>query len=134
MAKIKVVGDAIVITSALKLEAIKRMEKYNPGSLEVKGGENGKEVVFKVGTTTGQGGVSKYGISFASATHDEEALACITMAVPAGLKTMEAIKEYIADDFAAALGYLATIEASAPAELEAIAASRQAVMDSVEVG
>ena len=42
MAKITIAGDAVVVTSALKLEDIKTIEKYRRNALVLKGGEDGK--------------------------------------------------------------------------------------------
>ena len=42
MAKIVIAGDAVVITSALKLEDIKTIAKYNPKALTLMGGEDGR--------------------------------------------------------------------------------------------
>lgn len=53
MAKIVIAGDAVVVTSAMKLEDIKTIEKYRPKELVLKGGEDGKEPIFGVGTTHG---------------------------------------------------------------------------------
>ena len=46
MAKITIAGDAAVVTSAMKLEDIKTIEKYRPKELVLKGGEDGKEPIF----------------------------------------------------------------------------------------
>mgnify|MGYP007102082194 CR=1 FL=1 len=43
MAKITIAGEAVIITSALKLEDIKKVQKYRPKELVLKGGEDGKE-------------------------------------------------------------------------------------------
>lgn len=43
MAKIKVVGNAAVITSNLTLGDIALVKAYRPEALALKGGENGKE-------------------------------------------------------------------------------------------
>ena len=87
MAKITIVGDAMVITSSKKLEDIKLLEKYRPKALCLyETNEDGKkEEVFKVGSTNGEGAINKYGASFASVTHDEEMLATITMPIPQGV-------------------------------------------------
>ena len=61
MAKIVIAGDAIVVTSALKLEDIRAIEKYRPNELVLKGGEDGKEPIFAVGTTAGAGNINAVG-------------------------------------------------------------------------
>lgn len=48
MAKIVIAGDAVVVTSAMKLEDIKTIEKYRPKELVLKGGEDGKEAIHSV--------------------------------------------------------------------------------------
>ena len=60
MAKITIAGDAAVVTSAMKLEDIKTIEKYRPKELVLKGGEDGKEPIFAVGTTNGAGDVKDW--------------------------------------------------------------------------
>ena len=66
MAKIVIAGDAVVVTSAMKLEDIKTIEKYRPKELVLKGGEDGKEPIFGVGTTHGAGSINAVGASFGS--------------------------------------------------------------------
>ena len=66
MAKITIAGDAVVITSAMKLEDIKTIEKYRAKALQLMGGENNKEVIFAMGTTRGTGSISKYGASLSA--------------------------------------------------------------------
>mgnify|MGYP000937705903 CR=1 FL=1 len=63
MAKIVIAGDAVVVTSAMKLEDIKTIEKYRPKELVLKGGEDGKEPIFGVGTTHGAGNINAVGAS-----------------------------------------------------------------------
>ena len=79
MAKITIAGDAAVVTSAMKLEDIKTIEKYRPKELVLKGGEDGKEPIFAVGTTNGAGNINAFGASFGDETRDDEKLACITL-------------------------------------------------------
>ena len=75
MAKITIAGDAAVVTSAMKLEDIKTIEKYRPKELVLKGGEDGKEPIFAVGTTNGAGNINAFGASFGAETRDDEKLA-----------------------------------------------------------
>lgn len=63
MAKIVIAGDAIVVTSAMKLEDIKTIEKYRPNALTLMGGEDGKEPIFAIGTTEGCGNINQVGAS-----------------------------------------------------------------------
>lgn len=42
MAKITIAGDAVVITSSLKLDDIKTIAKYRPKALTLMGGDDGQ--------------------------------------------------------------------------------------------
>lgn len=128
MAKITVAGDAIVVTSALKMEDIKTVEKYNPDALVLMGGEDGKEPVFRVATTSGDGNIGQYGASFGRTT--EGGLACVTIVDP---KMDGNIKEYVADKFGTAITQLEKIEAAMPDVLTAIAADKAKVMEHITV-
>jgi len=81
MAKIVIAGDAVVVTSALKLEDIHTIEKYRPKALVLKGGEDGKEPIFAIGTTSGAGNINEVGASFGRESHDEGKLATVTMVI-----------------------------------------------------
>ena len=54
MAKVKTMGQAIVVVSEVKLDDIKKIEKYRPEALVLKGGEDGKEEIFRIGTGAGK--------------------------------------------------------------------------------
>lgn len=129
--KITIVGDAVVITSALKLKDIEKIEQNRPEALVVKGGEDGKEPVFSVGTTTGSGRINQYGASFGSETHDEAKLATITMSLCEGFSGD--VREYVADELGAAVTYLEKLEETIPGVLEEIAAERASVLEHITV-
>lgn len=126
MAKITIVGDAIVVTSAVKLESIKALEAYGSKALSLfEKDENGKsEAVFKVGTTTGKGSINKYGASFNGETHNAEKLATITLEIPAGVEDAQA---YAVEKIGRAIIMLNKVEEQIPAALEAVAAERAAI-------
>ena len=125
MAKITTVGQAVVVTSELKLEEIKKVAKYRPNELQLKGGKDDKEVVFAIGI--GKGKINQYGASFDKETMDGEGKACITiMKEYEGDK--EKISELIADEFGAALINLEKIEAKLPAVIEEIDKEKAAVL------
>lgn len=130
--KINVNGNAIVVTSALKLEDIKTVEKFRPEALEVYGGKDGKELVFSIGTTKGEGSISKYGISFGAGNLTGTGEACVTV-MPKDVSA-DKVKEYIADNWGGALMHLKALETSVAAVLGEINTQKQAVMDSVTIG
>lgn len=130
MAKITIAGDAVVITSAMKLEDLTTIGKYRPNALVLKGGEDGKEEIFRIGVGKGCGEINKYGATFSSESHDDAKLATITMTARV---TGDDIREVIADEIGSAVTNLTTLEATLPAVLEAIKAERKAIIDSINV-
>ena len=128
MAKVKTVGQAIVVVSDVKLEDIEKVEKYRPEALVLKGGEDGKEEIFRIGT--GAGKINTYGASFGEATRDEEKLATITMTTN---YSGDNIKEFICDELGAALTNLGKLEKAIPEVIEAIDKDRAAIMEGIEL-
>lgn len=114
---IRIVGNAIVLTSKLKFATIQKMEKYNSNALCLieKNGEEENEI-FRV--MTGKlSSIAKHGIVFAEANKDGYAVA--TTLFPVGVTDK---KEYIKDNFATVLFMLKDLEAvieTSCAELEA---------------
>lgn len=115
--KIKIAGNAIVLTSKLKFDTIQKMEKYNRNALclvEVKNDEENE--IFRI--STGKlGSISKFGVVFTEANKDGFATA--TVLLPEGVTNK---KEWIKDNYATTLFMLADLEdavETACAELEA---------------
>ena len=80
MAKVTIAGNAVVITSSMKLADLATIKKYRPKALRLMGGENNKEELFVVDVGNGgNGGLNGVGACFCSATHDEAKKACITI-------------------------------------------------------
>ena len=131
MAKIVIAGDAVVVTSTLKMEDIKTIEKYRPNDLVLKGGEDGKEPIFRLGTTTCAGSINSVGVSFGREASDGSKLATITM-IAEGQKPGN-IKEWVADTLGGALVNLNALEAKLPEVLDAIAAQKATVMENITV-
>ena len=132
MAKINVVGDAVVVTSELKYPDIERIKKYRPEALTLYGGEDGKEPVFCIGLTSrSRGCLNAIGAEFGGMSHDGSEKATITMipTIPAGAD----IKEVIADTFGAGIALLERMEAKLPEVLNAINTERDTIMSHIEV-
>lgn len=129
MAKIVIAGDAVVIKSELKLEEIKTIEKYNAKALTLMGGEDGKEPIYRIGSTTGDGSINSVGASFGRA--DAEGKAYVTM-VMQNVPTEKA-KDWVADTLGAALMNLNALEAKLPEVLASISAQRATVMENISV-
>lgn len=130
MAKITVAGDAVVITSAMKLEDIKTIEKYRPSALTLMGGEDNKEPIFAVGTTRGTGTISKFGASFGGETHDEQKLATITLCASG---VTGDITDWVADNIGVAIINLNRLEDRLPAVLRGIADEKAEVVSNIVV-
>lgn len=131
MAKITVVGEAIVITSTLKREDIEKVAKYRKNALVLKGGEDGKEPIFKIGLTkSNAGSINQYGAEFGGETHDDAKLATITLAAP-GLG--ENARDEVAELVGAAILNLNKLEETIPAVLEEINAERDRVLENIVV-
>lgn len=130
MAKIVIAGDAVVVTSAMKLEELEQIKKYRPESLILKGGEDGKEPIFAINVVNGGGSINKYGASFGMATHDEEKFATVTL-IASGVK--DDIKEFVTDELGSALINLNKLEETLPEIVQSIAADRSQIMESISV-
>lgn len=130
MAKTKIFGEAIVVTSAIKLEDLKKVERYSRDSLILKGGEDGKQPIFGVCVAQeGMGNISSISVSFAPTTRNAEGYATVTMTIPDGVANA---KEWMVDKFGGALMNLAALEKELPAVVEKIKADAKAVADSIE--
>ena len=130
MAKITIVGDAVVITSAVKLEDIKTVAKYRPKALTLMGGEDGKEPIFRLGVTNGTGNITKYGAEFGSETHDEQKKAVMTLVCSGGAGD---IKEAVADSIGAFVLNLNKLEETLPTVLAEIQQEKDKSLESIEV-
>lgn len=129
MAKIKITGDAMVITSAKRLEDIKILEKYRPKALMLFS-EDGKEAIFKVGTTSGDGSIGAYGVGFNSASHDREKLATITKMIPSDV---EDIKQYVEDTVGTAIINLNKVEENLDEALKEVADERAKIRENIVI-
>lgn len=129
MAKVTVVGNALVITSSLKLEDIARIAKYRPEALVLKNKENG-EPIFKVGTTVGGGSLSKYGAEFAESSRDSEKRAVLTLGFES---KAEDLKKGIADAVGDSLIKLNKVEENALAVLDEIAKEEEELLNSITI-
>lgn len=129
MAKVTILGGAVVVTSEFKFDEIKMVEKYRPKELVLMGGEDNKDEVFRIGTTVGNGSICEYGASFGRRTRGEEEKAMITFTI----ENIENLKEYITDEFGSAIMNLNKIEEKIPDVIEEIKREREKVMSGITV-
>lgn len=131
-ATIAVVGEAVVITSNLLLEDIKSVAKYRPEKLQLKGGEDGKDVVFVIGVApNARGSINSVGAEFGNIPQDGTGCATITIDRPRvdGMGTKEAVAERIGT----AILDINKMEAILPAVIEEIANEKAAIMENITV-
>ena len=129
-AQVKINGAAAVVTSALRLEDWKRIEKYAPELLKIVDPET-NDVLFKVKTCEcGGGSINKNGVCFGPETYaTAEGYATVTVVLNVDVEDKRAaVKELMGS----ALMDLKTIEESAP-EVLADIAEKEAEIDGLIV-
>ena len=133
MAKVKIVGDAVVLTSELKLDDIKLVEKVCPKALSLYEEENGREVqVFSIATakTEGfKGAVTESGITFGRASRDG-GYAQITMGLP---QVEGDVKEAVADLIGGPVMNLNKLEHELPCVIQDILDAKADMLDCIEI-
>lgn len=129
MTKIVVAGDAVVVTSAMKLEDLRTIKKYRPNALTLKNEETG-EPVFMIDVVDGKGSINKFGASFGSETRDDDKLATITLIAS---DVVGDIKECVADKLGAAITNLNILENTLPVVLNEIGAEKARILDSITI-
>lgn len=131
MAKVTIAGNAVVVTSSVKLEELYTIMKYRPAALTLMGGKGNDEEIFTIDVGVDDcGDLNLYGAYFCNETHDEAKLACITMCLDG---VDGDIKEFVADQLGGALMNLGKLEQTLPSVLESIKAERQAIMANITV-
>jgi hypothetical protein len=127
--KYTVSGNALVITSGMKLADLATIKKYRPKALKLMGGENNKEEIFCIDVCEfGEGSINSIGACFCGATHNEEKLACITIMLE-GVRGD--VKEYVADKYGEAFMHLSALEATLPAVLAEIETQKAGIMANI---
>lgn len=130
MAKIVIAGQAVVVTSAMKLADLRKIAQYRPGALTLRGGDDGKEPIFKIGVTNGTGELNKYGAAFGAETHDDEKLATITLMVDS---VQGDIREEVAEAIGVPVLNLNKLEETLPAVLAEIEREKAAILGNITV-
>lgn len=130
MAKITIAGDAVIVTSALTLEDIRKIEKYRPKALVLTEGDE-NEPVFAIGTTEGAGNINSVGVSFGRETRDGRGFATVTMCIAP--EEGEDVVEFVADKIGGAIMNLNKLEATLPQVLTEINLERAEIMRNITV-
>lgn len=127
MATIKVIGNAVVIESAIKFADIEQVKKYRPDALTLTDEE--KNPLFRIDVGS-KPQANEFGIVFDGKTHDENGYATYTQLIPA---TGGNVKDAIADIYGKTVLLLTKYEEAFPAVLADIKAEREAVLDSIKL-
>lgn len=131
MAKINVVGRAMVVTSAVKLEDWKSVQKYRASALKLieKDEDGNKKEIFRVMVDeSGMGSVSNFGLVWGAA--DASGKATVTKLIP---DCVDDVETYIVDTFGAALMNVNKIEEAIPSAIEDAEKEREAILESVTI-
>ena len=130
MAKTKILGTAVTITSAVKVADFKTLAKFKPAALALTEVVDGvKEEKFSVALGTSPS-VTKYGIVFDSANTD--GYAEVTLQIPASIAA-DKRKEYVADTYGYALLNLNQLEGQIAEVMAETEADFIAINDGIEV-
>ena len=128
-ASVKILGAACVVESDYTLAQIKLLEKFRPSATALyKGDGQNKEMIFKVGTTTGNGSINAFGASFGSASSNGKA--AITMMIPDGVESPLAWAE---EAIGVSILHLNKVEAQFGESIEDVAAEQEAVRAAIQV-
>ena len=131
MAKIKIVGDAVVVTSSHKKEDLLTIAKYRPEALTLMGGEEGKTPIFCIiAKESGKPSFDAHGAVFTGETRDESKLATLTLTAD---DIKGDVKDWAADKYGTAIERLTALEATFPRVLEEIAAAKAKVIESITI-
>ena len=131
MANVKKFGEAVVITSAAKLEDIRKIAKYRPEALILR--DENDEPLFGICVSANRRGeISPFGIEFGGCDGNGFAQMTAAYAGPAG--DDDAVKAAIADSIGAQVAMLTKLEESFPALIEEIDAEVAAILASIEIG
>ena len=130
MAKTKILGTAVTITSAVKVADFKTLAKFKPAALALTEVVDGvKEEKFSVALGTSPS-VTKYGIIFDSANTD--GYAEVTLQIPASIAA-DKRKEYVADTYGYALLNLNQLEGQIAEVMAETEADFIAINDNIEL-
>lgn len=130
--KTGIYGDSFVITSDFTLDQLKKVSKFRPSALQLKGGEDNKQTLYTVLTSDKPGGFNNVGAIFGSESHDGSGKATITMDV--NTVPGEDKRKAIAEEYGRGLSYLKQIEDSLQEAIDEIEAEQNAIIESITLG
>lgn len=120
MKKIKVVNNAVTVTSDLSLENIRTLMQYAPEALKItqKNKKDEEVEVFAISTTMAEPSINEFGINFTQETENNHAT--ITALFPDFINTEEEKNQFLKDHFFEVTKNLITIEKQAKKALDTL--------------
>lgn len=129
MANIIISGSALTLKSAIKLDDLKKLAKYDPAALEMR--DEKDRLIFKVSIAgEGHGSVAEKAIFFAPVTHDPDGLATVNLAIPGCVKDA---KDYVADMMGSAYPKLVELEGTMESAVAAVDAAKEQMLENITV-
>lgn len=130
MAKVTIAGQAIVVTSTMKLSDLETIKKYRPEALTLYEGEGKeKEPVFAIGISSGNGNIGTYGAEFNRA--NAEGFAQLTMGVC--VTPEEDVKDFVTEEIGRPLLKLNKLEETLASVVSEINAETAAIEQNITV-
>ena len=133
MAKITIVGEAVVVTSEIKMEDLKKVMKYRPDALTVYGGEENKEPIFRVATSKCNfGRINRMGAEFGGVAKDGSGKATITLTLNNAGEDVD-VREIVAEQVGVGILHLNKIEERLPEVIAEIDAEHDNILNNISV-
>lgn len=128
MANVKIVGNAVVLTSELKAEELSTVKKFTKDGLKLKD-EKGNEI-FAIAYTPGCSAISDYGVNYGEV--NAEGYAQATFVMDENVKAEDRMATVL-DNYAIAIGNLKTLETYIREAVTGITKTVEEIKDSIEV-
>jgi hypothetical protein len=128
MAKLKIVGNAVVITSELTAEQLTTVKKFTKDGLKLKD-EKGNEI-FAIAFTPGRSSISEHGINYGEV--NAEGFAQATLLLDESIKAEDRMN-VVLDTYAIGIGNLKALETYIREAATSITKTVEDIKDSIEV-
>lgn len=129
MSKVKVVGNAVVITSDLKAEELKNVKKFTKDGLKLKDAK-GNEIFSISCKPNTESSISEYGICYGEV--NAEGYAQATLLIDETVNAEKRV-DVILDNYAIAIGNLNALESYIRETIVELSATIEGIKESIEV-
>lgn len=128
MANVKIVGNAVILTSDLTVEEIAKVKKFTKNGLKLKD-EKGNDI-FEIAYTPGMSSISDYGINYGEVNAEGHAQATLMLDE---LIAAEKRLDVVLDNYAIAFGNIKTLETYIREAATEVNSTVEAIKESIEV-